>query len=149
MFFKICLWMKYVLQDHNQSLQVLHLEILANRTILQSLPKKKTTSATNQTMKTFGDAKQVTVCFLNSFHPSSDDIFLQTGHSRVVPHFYNLCALQQGNMLHQQVFSVFLYKIREINYTASPSTLLGTYNFHAPHMNSLPYNPMTCQCTFF
>lgn len=32
--------MKYVLHDHNQSLQVLHLEILANRTILQSLPTK-------------------------------------------------------------------------------------------------------------
>lgn len=40
MFFKICLRMKYVLQDHNQSPQVLHLEILVNRTILQNLPTK-------------------------------------------------------------------------------------------------------------
>lgn len=30
--------MKYVFQDHNQSLQVLHLEIQVNRTILQKLP---------------------------------------------------------------------------------------------------------------
>lgn len=38
MLFKICLRMKYVLQDHNQSLKVPHLEIQVNRTVLQKVP---------------------------------------------------------------------------------------------------------------
>lgn len=134
MFFKICLRMKYVLQVHNQSRKVLHLEILLNRTILQNLP-------TNNNVCHKPDHEDLWGC------KASHSMFLEFLPSifwwHLIPNrgvrscttplllAWKLCAVQQGNTLYQEAFSSLpVQNLKEKIKLTSPSTLLGTYCFH-------------------
>jgi len=74
--------MIYVLQDHNQSLQVLHLEMLQNRTILQNL-------CTNNVVCNKPGYEDLWWC--NTSHNmflETYDISFQTWELGVAPHLY-------------------------------------------------------------
>lgn len=130
MLFKICLRMKYVLQDHNQSLKVPHLEIQVNRTVLQKVP-------TND-VRNKPDHKDLWGC------KTSHNMFLEFLPAIFWWHLTrNRCcttslslawkrsAMQQGNALHQQAFVPFpVQNLKKPQQTAPPSTLLGTQHLH-------------------
>lgn len=133
MFFKLCLRMKYVLQDHNQSLKVPHLEIQVSRTMLQKL---STNNVCNKP-----DHEDLWAC------KTSDNMFLEFPSSIFWWHLtpnrgirccttslslaWKLSSMQQGDALHQQALFPFpVQNLKKNHQTAPPSTLLATHHFH-------------------
>lgn len=132
MLFKICLRMKYVLQDHNQSLKVPHLEIQVNRTVLQKVP---TNNVRNKP-----DHKDLWGC------KTSHNMFLEFLPAIFWWHLTrNRCcttslslawkrsAMQQGNALHQQAFVPF--PVQNLKKTANSSSQ------HSARNTAPPYSP--------
>lgn len=134
MLFKMYLRMKYVLQDHNQSRKVPHLETQVNRIMLQKLP---TNNVCNKP-----DHKDLWACktghnaFLE-FLPSLFWWHLTPNRSQVLHHMSIFALKIEHNEARKCTppagffFSLFLYKTwKKIQQTAPPSTLLGIHHFH-------------------
>lgn len=136
MLFKMCLRMKYVLQDHNQSLNVPHLEIQVNRTMLQKLPTN--TVCNKQDHKDLWACKTGHNMFLE-FLPSMSWWHL-TPNRRVrccttsILSLKTMSTMQQGNALHQLAFFPF-----SCTKPGKKPTNSSSQNF--ARNTSLPYSP--------
>lgn len=133
MLFKMCLRMKYVLQDHNQSLNVPHLEIQVNRTMLQKLPTN--TVCNKQDHKDLWACKTGHNMFLE-FLPSMSWWHLTPNRgvrccTTSILSLKTMSTMQQGNALHQLAFFPFsCTKPGKNQQTAPPRILLGIHHFH-------------------